>query len=67
MNTMGPFVEAMDRLLKDEELRRNMGKSARVYVRDRHDLEKNYRDMEEELEILVRRKSTNSPNNKRGH
>ena len=67
MNTMGPFVEAMDLLLKDEELRRNMGKSARVYVRDRHDLEKNYRDMEEELEILVRRKSTNSPNNKRGH
>lgn len=56
MKTMGPFVEAMDRLLKDEDLRRRMGKNASLYVRDRHDLEKNYRDMEEKMEILTGRK-----------
>jgi glycosyltransferase involved in cell wall biosynthesis len=67
MNTLGPFVGAMDRLLKDEELRRNMGKSARVYVRDRHDLEKNYRDMEKEMEILIQRTGSNGVKKVRGH
>ena len=61
MNTLDPFVKAMDRLLKDEDLRSNMGKSARLYVRDRHDLEKNYRNMEKEMEILVRQKHIGGP------
>jgi glycosyltransferase involved in cell wall biosynthesis len=58
MKAFNAFVEAMNRLLKDEDLIRHMGKSARLYVRERHDLEKNYRNMEEEMEILVRKKRT---------
>lgn len=47
------FVEAMDRLLRDQDLGRKMGSSAEVYVREHHDIEKNYRDMEEAMERLI--------------
>jgi len=45
----GAFDAAVERLLADDALRRRMGEAARRRVRERHDLDKNYGDMEEEL------------------
>jgi phosphatidylinositol alpha-1,6-mannosyltransferase len=49
-----PFVQAIERLLSDENLRQKMGKAARSYVRENHDLERNYREMEKVLEKVGR-------------
>ena len=67
MHSLGPFVGAMDRLLKDKDLRLKMGKTASRYVRARHDLDKNYRSMEEEMENLVGRKRRDVFKNMGGH
>ena len=56
MNTFRTFVEAMNRLLKDRDLLRQMGKSASAYVRRKHDLKENYGIIEEVIECIVRRK-----------
>jgi glycosyltransferase involved in cell wall biosynthesis len=48
-----PFAEAIDRLLKDAPLRRKMSKAAQAYVRQNHDLEVNYRQMENVLQSIM--------------
>lgn len=47
------FDRVIDILLADRALRRKMGKAARAYVRDKHDLNKNYREMEGILKKIV--------------
>jgi glycosyltransferase involved in cell wall biosynthesis len=52
----GPrFVAAIERLLQDGDLRRQMGANAQVHVRRFHDIRKNYRGLEAVLQELVRR------------
>ncbi|MGD2271389.1 MAG: glycosyltransferase family 4 protein [Desulfobacterales bacterium] len=48
-----PFDRAVEKLLSDQALRRKMGMTARKYVRDEHDLDKNYREMESVLKQIV--------------
>jgi glycosyltransferase involved in cell wall biosynthesis len=50
---MEPFVNAVQRLLVDKGLRRQMGERASAYVRDRHDLKKNYQAIERVLTAIV--------------
>jgi glycosyltransferase involved in cell wall biosynthesis len=45
-----PFVQAVDLLLNDRDLRTKMGQAARRYIRSHHDLNKNYRLVEEVLQ-----------------
>lgn len=67
LKAFGAFVEAMDHLLRDKDLNRKMGQSAQSYIRDRHDLEKNYRNMERAMKILVGGKRTDGLQGKRGN
>lgn len=48
------FGEAIERLLEDGGLRRQMGENAKTYIRASHDLEKNYGQMEVVLQRIVR-------------
>ncbi len=50
---MAPFVDAVNRLLSDRELRQQMGQAAASYVRNRHDLKKNYQEIERVLTGVV--------------
>lgn len=50
---MAPFVDAVKRLLSDKGLRRQMGQTASAYVRNKHDLRKNYQEIERVLTRLV--------------
>jgi glycosyltransferase involved in cell wall biosynthesis len=43
------FYQAIARLTFDSSMRVQMGKAARTYVRSRHDLDKNYRVVEDVL------------------
>jgi len=56
------FADAIERLLTDSELRRRMGRAARTYVRQHHDLNKNYQKMEAQLQELVRTHLKNASN-----
>jgi hypothetical protein len=47
------FNEAIARLLADQVLRKRMGEAASGYVRNRHDLKKNYHVVEDTLLGLV--------------
>jgi glycosyltransferase involved in cell wall biosynthesis len=47
------FADAIERLLKNSELRRRMGRAAQSHVRQHHDLTKNYQKMEVMLRQLV--------------
>jgi glycosyltransferase involved in cell wall biosynthesis len=50
----GPcWAAAIDRLLSDPELRRQWGQNAKDYVREFHDLDKNYGRMEEVLRRIA--------------
>lgn len=51
---LDPFVQAIESLLADENLRHKMGQAARSYVRENHDLNRNYRKMEKVLEKVGR-------------
>jgi glycosyltransferase involved in cell wall biosynthesis len=51
---LDPFVQAIESLLADENLRHKMGQAARSYVRQNHDLNRNYRKMETVLEKVGR-------------
>jgi glycosyltransferase involved in cell wall biosynthesis len=51
---LDPFVQAIESLLADENLRHKMGQAARSYVRENHDLNRNYRKMETVLEKVGR-------------
>ena len=57
-----PFADAIERLLTDSELRLRMGRAARSYVRQHHDLNKNYQKMEAQLQELVRTHLKNASN-----
>ena len=47
------FEEAIARLLNDFELRRKMGRAAQSYVRQKHDLNRNYQKMESVLQAIA--------------
>jgi glycosyltransferase involved in cell wall biosynthesis len=51
MHVLEDFVLAIERLLTNNDLRRSMGEHARAYVREAHDLNKNY----QKLELAVRK------------
>ncbi len=51
-----PLVDAMRRLLKDKELRHQMGRAAQSYVRDAHDIDRNYQKLEHMLQEIARRR-----------
>jgi glycosyltransferase involved in cell wall biosynthesis len=48
-----PFADAIATLLADRNLRQQMGRAAAAYVRENHDLNKNYRILEMELEKIA--------------
>jgi phosphatidyl-myo-inositol dimannoside synthase len=47
------FAEAIDRLITGPELRRQWGENAKAYVREFHDLDKNYGRMEDVLRRIA--------------
>ncbi len=58
MFELEPFVKAIDDLVANKAMRRRMGKAAQSYVRQRHDLNQNYRKVDEVLQrvVMVRNK-----------
>jgi len=48
-----PFAEAIAALLTDPNRRRQMGRAAAAYVQEHHDINKNYRILEMELERIA--------------
>jgi glycosyltransferase involved in cell wall biosynthesis len=54
MYEMEPFAAAVKRLLEDRGLRRKMGFAAKSYVRDFHDLNKNYQELALSLNRIVK-------------
>jgi len=56
MYAMEPFVDAIRRLLVDRNLRKQMGLAATSYVREFHDLNKNYQQLERSLSTIVKRR-----------
>ena len=48
-----PFVDAVKRLMVDKNLRRRMGLAAKSYVREAHDLEKNYKKLDSVIQRTV--------------
>ena len=57
---MDPFVEAMERLITDKDLRLKMGEAAGIHVRSTHDLNRNYRKVEEVLRTMVQKDSSDA-------
>jgi len=53
MYAMQPFVDAIRRLLVDKNLRKQMGSAAKSYVRQYHDLNKNYQELDRSLNTIV--------------
>jgi len=53
MFAMEPFADAVKRLLSDENLRKQMGLAAKSYVREFHDLDKNYQALKNALESIA--------------
>jgi len=56
MYALAPFVDAVKRLIVDNNLRRQMGFAAKSYVRQFHDLNKNYQELERSLNAIARRR-----------
>jgi glycosyltransferase involved in cell wall biosynthesis len=54
MHALEPFVDAIRRLLVDKNLRKQMGLAARSYVREFHDLNTNYQQLERSLNTIVK-------------
>jgi hypothetical protein len=52
MYAFDPFIQAIDGLLTNKDLRRKMSQAARLYVLTEHDLNKNYLKMEEILQQI---------------
>jgi len=48
-----PFADAIERLLKNKNLRRQMGRAAQSQIRQAHDLNKNYQKMERVLQTII--------------
>ena len=55
LNSGADFEAAVDRLIADAEMRRQMGGAAKEYVRSAHDLDVNYRAMDDILRTLIAR------------
>jgi glycosyltransferase involved in cell wall biosynthesis len=53
MYALEPLVDAVKRLMADKNLRRQMGHAAKSYVRQFHDLDKNYRELESVIQAVV--------------
>lgn len=53
LNSAADFEAAVDRLISDAGLRRQMGTRAKTYVRSAHDLDVNYRAMDDILRTLA--------------
>jgi glycosyltransferase involved in cell wall biosynthesis len=53
LNTLDPLVAAVKRLLVDKNMRQEMGHAAKSYVREFHDLGKNYQKLESSLSAIV--------------
>jgi glycosyltransferase involved in cell wall biosynthesis len=53
MYALEPFVDAIKRLAVGKDLRRKMGIAGRSYVREAHDLEKNYKKFESVIQRIV--------------
>jgi glycosyltransferase involved in cell wall biosynthesis len=52
----GPrFAEAIDRLVTDPDLRRQWGENAKAYVREFHDLDTNYGQLESRLQQIAQK------------
>ena len=51
---MAPFVNAIEMLLSDRGLRRQMGQAAKSYVRTNHDLDRNYRELTRVLQQMAK-------------
>jgi glycosyltransferase involved in cell wall biosynthesis len=47
------FADAISRFLTNPDLRRKMGKTARTYVKENHDIHKNYQELETRLYRIV--------------
>ena len=47
------FADAISRFLTNPDLRRKMGKTAKVFVREMHDIHKNYQELETRLYRIV--------------
>jgi len=56
MYALEPFVDAVKRLMIDKKLRRQMGFAAKSYVRQCHDLNKNYQGLELSLNAIARQR-----------
>jgi glycosyltransferase involved in cell wall biosynthesis len=54
MYALEPFADAVRRLLVDQNLRQQMGVAAKSYVREFHDLNKNYQELELALDAIVK-------------
>ena len=52
------FAEAIEFLLTKRDIRQKMGQTAQVHVRESHDININYKEMEKVLEDIVIRKGT---------
>jgi glycosyltransferase involved in cell wall biosynthesis len=57
MDALEPFVDAIRRLLVDKNLRKQMGRAATSYVREFHDLNKNYQQLERSLNKILKSRS----------
>jgi glycosyltransferase involved in cell wall biosynthesis len=53
VDSLGDFTQAIERLLKNDDLRRRMGSQAEKYIRETHDLGINYKRLENILERLI--------------
>jgi glycosyltransferase involved in cell wall biosynthesis len=58
MYALEPFVDAVKRLMVDKNLRRRMGIAAKSYVREAHDLEKNYKKLDSVIQRIVNSRTT---------
>ena len=56
MFDLDSFVRAIERLLNNGDLRRRMGDKAKTYIRETHNLTKNYEKLEKVLHTLVERR-----------
>ena len=53
MYAMEPFAAAIEQLITDKNLRQQMGFAAKSYVREFHDLNRNYRELDNALGSIV--------------
>jgi glycosyltransferase involved in cell wall biosynthesis len=61
MYALDSFTDAIKRLMTDKRLREQMGLAAKSYVREFHDLNKNYQQLEISLKSIAQRGLINPP------